>query len=411
MADKPVTAGVGSRSLMNVGWRRKKSGAGSPPAAVPISVQLDTDELERLSAVFSAPRWLRDLGVAAWFLVGVGFLLFSLIWLLGATSEITMPVIAAFIVASVSSPIVAWLHRHRVPRALGAVVVLLGLIAIAIAVLVLVLGGIASETDGIGAYASEAADKVQSWLEDAGVDTSTASSANSQTQGAVPQMLGTLLTGVVDGIKGLTSLAFGLSFAALSLFFLLKDGPYMRDWVNRHVGLPLPVAQTITRDVIVSLRGYFGGVTIVAAFNAVIVGLGAVVLGVPLAGTIAVVSFVTAYVPYIGAFIAGAFAVIVALGATDPQTALAMLIIVLLANGLLQNILQPIAFGATLNLNPLVVLIVTIGAGCLFGMIGLVLAAPLVSAGVHIINDLNAAKAAAEAEVAADTAEPEPAPG
>ena len=366
-------------------------------------MELDADELERLSTVFTAPRWLRDLGVAAWFLVGVGFLLFSLIWLLGATSEITMPVIAAFIVASVSSPIVAWLHRHRVPRALGAVIVLLGLIAIAIAVLVLVLGGIASETDGIGAYASEAADKVQSWLEDAGVDTSTASSANSQTQGAVPQVLGTLLTGVVDGIKGLTSLAFGLSFAALSLFFLLKDGPYMRDWVNRHVGLPLPVAQTITRDVIVSLRGYFGGVTIVAAFNAVIVGLGAVVLGVPLAGTIAVVSFITAYVPYIGAFIAGAFAVIIALGATDPETALAMLIIVLLANGLLQNILQPIAFGATLNLNPLVVLIVTIGAGCLFGMIGLVLAAPLVSAGVHIISDLQAAKTAAE-----DAAPPAP---
>ena len=85
-----------------------------------------------------------------------------------------------------------------------------------------------------------------------------------------------------------------------------------------------------------------------------------------------------------------------------------MLIIVLLANGLLQNILQPIAFGATLQLNPLVVLIVTIGAGCLFGMIGLVLAAPLVSAGVHIISDLNAAKAAAEAELLAAPPEPEP---
>ena len=65
-----------------------------------------------------------------------------------------------------------------------------------------------------------------------------------------------------------------------------------------------------------------------------------------------------------------------------------MLVIVLLANGLLQNILQPIAFGATLGLNPLVVLIVTIGAGALFGMVGLVLAAPLTSAAVHISADL-----------------------
>ena len=74
-----------------------------------------------------------------------------------------------------------------------------------------------------------------------------------------------------------------------------------------------------------------------------------------------------------------------------------MLVIVLLANGLLQNIVQPIAFGATLDLNPLVVLIVTIGFGSLFGMIGMVLAAPLTSAGLHITRELAAAKAAEEA--------------
>ena len=89
--------------------------------------------------------------------------------------------------------------------------------------------------------------------------------------------------------------------------------------------------------------------TIVAAFNAVVVGLGALVLGVPLAGTIAVVTFVTAYVPFIGAFVSGAFAVVLALGSQGTHRALIMLVIVILANGLLQNIVQPIAFGATLT--------------------------------------------------------------
>ena len=65
-----------------------------------------------------------------------------------------------------------------------------------------------------------------------------------------------------------------------------------------------------------------------------------------------------------------------------------MLVIVLLANGLLQNVVQPIAFGATLDLNPLLVLVVTIAAGSLFGMFGLILAAPLVSAGIHIVRDI-----------------------
>lgn len=121
-----------------------------------------------------------------------------------------------------------------------------------------------------------------------------------------------LVVGLI--IEGLASLALGLSFAALSLFFLLAGGPSMRAWVNRHMGIEESIAKTITGNVIISLRRYFGGVSIVAAFNAVVVGIGAIAVGVPLAGTIAVVSFVTAYVPYVGAFVAGAFAVVLTLG-------------------------------------------------------------------------------------------------
>ena len=115
----------------------------------------------------------------------------------------------------------------------------------------------------------------------------------------------------------------------------------------------------------------------------------------PLAGTIAVVTFVCAYIPYLGAFVAGAFAVLITLGSLGTTDALIMLVVVILANGALQQILQPIAYGATLGLNPLVVLIVTIGAGSLFGMLGLVVAAPLTSAAVHIKADVERARAAA----------------
>ncbi len=101
---------------------------------------------------------------------------------------------------------------------------------------------------------------------------------------------------------------------------------------------------------------------------------------------------ITAYIPYIGAFVAGAFAVVIALGANGTTTALIMLVIVLLANGLLQNLVQPFAMGAALDLHPLAVLVLTIGAGCVFGMVGLVLAAPLTSAAVHIMRDLARAR-------------------
>jgi predicted PurR-regulated permease PerM len=87
--------------------------------------------------------------------------------------------------------------------------------------------------------------------------------------------------------------------------------------------------------------------------------------------------------------VAGTFAVLLALGAHGTGVAVAMLVVVILANGLLQNLVQPFAMGSALDLNPLVVLVATIGAGCLFGMLGLVLAAPLVSAGVRVAKALD----------------------
>jgi putative heme transporter len=365
------------------------------PPAEPQVVQLDPRQLDELASTFSAPRWLRDLGMASWLLVGAAALLVGLVFLAAATATIVDPVVAGLILAVVTAPVVTRLKGHGVPRWGGAILVVLAMVALGLFIVFIVVGGIASQGDSIASYASAGADKIQGWLKDLGLSDSGASSSTESVKTAAPGAMSTLVHGLVSGIQGITSVVFFISFAVFSLFFLLKDGPSMRAAIDRHLGVPLPVAQTITGDVITSLRRYFLGVTIVAAFNGVVVGLGALVLGVSLAGTIAVVTFVTAYVPFIGAFVAGAFAVILALGSEGTQTAVIMLVIVILANGLLQNIVQPIAFGATLSLNPLVVLIVTIGAGCLFGMIGLVLAAPLTSAVVHITQDLARARAAA----------------
>ena len=360
--------------------------------------ELAPHELRQLSTVFAAPGWLENLGRAAWLLVGLFALLFGLVWFLGATYTIGGPVVAATIVATVAMPLVAGLARHM-PRAAAAVLVLLGLVAIAVLIVVLVIGGITAQRDSISHHSSQAVNKAEGWLKSVGVDKSGADGAGSNVKTDVPKIISTLTKGVINGIRGLASVVFGLSLAALSLLFLLKDGPTMRVWVDRHLGLPTTVAHTITSGVIRSLRGYFRGVTIVAAFNGVVVGIGALILGVPLAGTIAVVSFVTAYVPFIGAFVAGAFAVVIALGANGTTTALIMLLIVLLANGLLQNLLQPFAMGSALDLHPLVVLVTTIAAGCLFGTLGLILSAPLLSAAVHVNRDLSRARAQAAAQL------------
>jgi predicted PurR-regulated permease PerM len=347
---------------------------------------------------FAAPTWLRDLGFASWLLVGFVLIIIGVVWLLGQTSTIVMPVIVAAVLGAVAGPAVGWLERHRVPRIGGAILVLLGLVAIGVLVFCLVFGGITANSAEISAKLNKALDKIQGWFDDLGVDQT--QQAKEQVQKAMPEIRTTLLSGVAKGVQELSSLVFFLAFATISTLFVLKDGPVMHRFLNRHLGVPVPIANVVTTNIAKSLRSYFLGVTIIAAFNGAVIGLTALVVGVPLAGTIAVVTFVGAYVPFVGAWVAGAFAVLIALGTEGTTAALVMAVAALLANGALQQMIQPFVMGATLGLNPLVVLVVTIGAGALFGMVGLTLAAPLTSAAVHISNELRARSAEAGAEPA-----------
>ncbi|HEY5709441.1 MAG TPA: AI-2E family transporter [Solirubrobacterales bacterium] len=352
-------------------------------------VEIDPAEL---SGIFSAPAWLRDLGFTAWLLVGVAAALIGAIWLLALTETIVLPVIVAGIIASVTSPLVDRLRRHGVPRGIGAGLVFLTIIAVGAGVGLIVLTGIASQADSISARLSEGASEIESLVSDLGVKATTAANANADASASVGAGFTALTHGLLSGIDELASLAVFLSFTALSLFFLLKDAPTIGAFVERHLGVPVPLAHSILGRVAGSMRGYFLGVTVVSLWSSLIVGAGALLLGVPLPGTIMAVTFVGGYIPYLGAWAAGAFAVLIALGGAGPEAALALAIVVLLANGVLQQLVQPIAYGAALKLHPLAVLIATIAGGCLFGTVGLVLAAPLLSAAVRISADVSAAE-------------------
>lgn len=359
-----------------------------------------------LNGIFAAPKWLRDLGFSAWLLVGVAAALIGTIWLLALTHTIVLPLITAGIIASVVLPLVDRLHERGVPRSVSAALVFVLIATIAAAVGLMVLGGIASQADGLSERLREGAQEIESLARDLGVAAGTAANATADTDSSVSSGFEALTHGLVGGIDKLASLAVFLSFAALSLFFLLKDAPAIGGFVERHLGVPPPLAHSILGRVASSLRGYFLGVTIVAVWSALIVGAGAFLLDVPLAGTIAVVTFAGGYIPYLGAWTAGIFAVLIALGGQGTETALALALIVLLANGVLQQLIQPIAYGATLGLHPLAVLIVTIAGGCLFGTVGLILAAPLLSAAVRISADLNAGRESEGAQTQLSKASP-----
>jgi predicted PurR-regulated permease PerM len=375
--------------LIRARLRRRRKEAPQEPAQDEL-VEIDAAEL---SGVFAVPSWLRDIGLAAWLLVGVTLLMVGIVWILSLTNVIVTPVLTAAVVAAVASPLVGWLRRRGLPRSLSSALLLLGVVTLGVVVVVVIIAGVTSQSTGIAHQLSEATTKIEGWLKDLGVSADSARAAKDDADSSTTAAVSTLLHGVSSGLETLSSLVFFGALTALSLFFLLKDGPQIRAWGERHLPIPTPVAHVAVERILQSLRGYFLGVTIIAAFNGVVVGLGALLLGVPLPGTIAAITFIAAYVPYLGAWASGAFAVLVALGGSGPDAAAAMIVVELLANGILQQLVQPFAYGSALGIHPLAVLVTTIAGGALFGAAGLILAAPLTAAAVRISADLAQARA------------------
>src|SRR4051794_21974501 len=178
-----------------------------------------------LSDVFAAPTWLRDIGFTAWLLVGVALFLVGAVWLLSLTQVIVTPVIAATVVASVAAPLVGWLQRHRVPRPLGAILLVVALIVLAAAVVAIVLVGVTSELGGIKGQLADAKHTIGGWLKDLGVSSSSAKDAQDQASSSSTDTVNALLHGVSAGLSKLSSLVFFLAMTLLSLIFLLADGP------------------------------------------------------------------------------------------------------------------------------------------------------------------------------------------
>jgi putative heme transporter len=188
---------------------------------------------------------------------------------------------------------------------------------------------------------------------------------------------------VVHGVAVTVQLVLGAVLAVYILFFLLKDGrrftTVLAGWV--------PLAPDTTRELLAGaglrLRRYFVGTSVVAAMDALVIALGAVVLRMPLIGVIALVTFVAAFVPYLGALLSGAFAVVVALGSGGASTALWMLGLVLLTQNIFEGLLRPYAFGLALNMHPLAVLAVTLLGAALGGLIGVFVAPPFTAIAIY----------------------------
>jgi predicted PurR-regulated permease PerM len=327
------------------------------------------------------PDWFQTLGRGAWLLVGIAVLLAIAFLLLGLISDLVIPLVFAAILAAIFVPLVDRLERWRLPRWLGAPLVVLLAIGVVSVIAWTVVAGLVGQGREILAQVTAGLDETGSLPGMAELDAT-------QVARTVGELVQTLVSGLLSGLGSVTVLIVGIVTGLFILLFLMKDWRLVTDGTANQLaallGLPDRVGRQIVADTVHSFRGYALGLTIIGLMNGVVVGLGAILLGVPLAGPIAIVTFVTSYIPFFGAFFAGGFAVLVALGAKGLSVALAMLAITLLANNTFQNLLEPVAFGRTLRLHPLTVLLVTTGT-LLFGVLGATLAAPVTAVTLRTI--------------------------
>ncbi len=189
-------------------------------------------------------------------------------------------------------------------------------------------------------------------------------------------------------------------------FFLLKDGPAFIPWLRRSVGMPAaPHVAAVLERVWSTLGGFIRTQALVSLVDAVLIGIGLLILGVPLAYALAIITFIGGFVPIVGAFVAGGLAVLIALVANGPVNALIVLGIILAVQQLEGNVLQPWLQSKSMKLHAVIVLLAVMLGASTFGVIGAFLAVPVAAAVAVVLRYYDEQVAAATGE---DLAEPEP---
>jgi putative heme transporter len=320
--------------------------------------------------VRSAPK----LGVLAWSFVGVVAATAIVVTAFGAVSEILLPLLFAAVLAVVFKPLVGKLEARGLKPTLAAGLVVLGLAALMTVVMVATVRGILQQTDEIGASVDAALANASAELE---VDQESLDDARAAAEKTEPAIADGFVTKIVSGVEALVGLAGGLILGALIMYYLLKDGTSLRRSVVGQVAPSIrDEVDTFIGDACQILRSYGRGRTIMSAIVAAVIGVVSLLLGLPLVFTIVVANFIGGYIPYIGAFLGGGLAVLVALGDGGLDVAAVMLLVVVASNLLLENFVEPRVMSRTLDIHPLLVLVVTALGGFLFGIVGLILAVP-----------------------------------
>ncbi|NMO93850.1 AI-2E family transporter [Actinomycetospora sp. TBRC 11914] len=310
---------------------------------------------------------------------------------IGQLWSIVLPVLLGLIIATVLEPPATWMRHHGVPSLLAALIVVVGALAVVGGVIAAIMPSVIGQVPQLAAGATAGLGDVERWV------STTFGLGQSQigqvVQGTVNQLQSSATSIAGTVLTGLTTIANGVIDAVLALvlaFLFVKDGYRFLPWMRRQVGtgagehLAEVGARAWDR-----LGGFIRSQAIVGFIDAACIGIGLVVIGVPLALPLAVLTFFGAFIPIVGALTAGALSVLIALVSKGFTTALIVLVLILAVQQIEGNLLQPLVQGRGLGLHAAVIILAVTGGGSVAGIVGAFLAVPVVAVTAEIARYVN----------------------
>ena len=323
---------------------------------------------------------LRRLGIASWSAIGVIVVGVLAAAGFGALSGILIPLIVAVIVGTVLEPVVDFLVGLRVPRALAALVGLLLAVLTIAGVVAVVAWGFLAQLPEITQQLVQGWHQAVAWVRSLELEAVWLERLGETAGHYLPQAGVGVLGFLTSTAFGAISFAIGSFFALFFLFFVLRGGRLFPAWLARTAGLDEEVVTQVGSQVRWSLRGYFRGIAVTALLTAPIFIIPLLLLRIPLVIPILVLYLFLSFVPFVGAWITGVFAVLIAFGSGGASAALIVTLSLLVSNGTVQNVVSSWALGSSLRMHPVMVLLATLVGGVLAGILGMVLGAPLLAA-------------------------------
>jgi predicted PurR-regulated permease PerM len=343
-------------------------------------------------------RGLRVAAAYAWRLLLLGVAVYAVFTILGRLQLVGVALFLALVVTSVLRPLADLLAR-RLPRAAAVALSVVGSLIVVLGLLVLVGGLIAGESTRLGQEFSGGIGRIQRWLEGSPfhVSHSVLSDLQGKVSTFVSQHRSELISSVLSGAGRLVEVLTAAALALFCSFFFMHSGDKYWSWFQDL--MPEGARDTWGRAGRAAWRtfaGYTRGIIIVAASNAVLVGIALFALRVPLALPLMLLEFFAAFVPLIGSPIALAVATVVALAARGPVIAIVVLALIVIVGQIEGHVLHPLVLGWAVRLHPVVVALSVITGTILAGVVGAVVSVPMVSVAWSVLSELRVPRARPE---------------